>query len=102
MKGEELDIFTTQLTRVVPSKLKPESLKVKALIKEPATNELTDDPDHLENHEYYFEKEEHDNEQASEHPTYERRELIKSESEADEEQDSQKNNEPNPHLDIYV
>ena len=48
-----MDIFTTVLTRVVPVPIKPTRLRVKALAKEPATNELTDDVDHLENHEQY-------------------------------------------------
>jgi len=49
-----MDIFTTVLTRVVPVPIKPERLRVKALSKEPSTNELTDDIDHLENHEQYI------------------------------------------------
>jgi len=53
-----MDIFTTQLTRVVPVPIKPASLKVKALLKEAANSKLTQDPDHLENHEYYFTSEE--------------------------------------------
>lgn len=48
-----MDIFTTVLTRVVPVPIKPARLRVKALAKEPSTNELTDDLDHLENHEQY-------------------------------------------------
>jgi hypothetical protein len=48
-----MDIFTTALTRVVSLPIKPERLRVKALSKEPATNELTDDIDHFENHEQY-------------------------------------------------
>lgn len=48
-----MDIFTTVLTRVVPVPIKPERLRVKALEKEPSANALTDDADHLENHEQY-------------------------------------------------
>jgi hypothetical protein len=48
-----MDIFTTVLTRVVQTPIKPERVRVKALSKEPAMNELTDDHDHLENHEQY-------------------------------------------------
>lgn len=48
-----MDIFTTVLTRVVPVPIKPERLRVKPLEKEPSANELTDDADHLENHEQY-------------------------------------------------
>lgn len=49
-----MDIFTTALTRIRPSRIKPEKLKVKALSKEPNTPELTDDPNHLEDHNLYF------------------------------------------------
>ncbi|MCJ8294793.1 MAG: hypothetical protein MJK15_10340 [Colwellia sp.] len=53
-----MDIFTTQLTRIVPVPIKPASLKVKALLKEAANSKLNQDPNHLENHEYYFTSEE--------------------------------------------
>lgn len=49
-----MDIFTTQLTRVVPVPIKPANLKVKALLKEAAIGKLKEDLDHLENHDYYF------------------------------------------------
>ncbi|MCP4322450.1 MAG: hypothetical protein GY787_11500 [Alteromonadales bacterium] len=65
-----MDIFTTQLTRVVPVPIKPVSLKVKALLKEAANSKLTQDPDHLENHEYYFTTEEdqyHASQQQEQH-----------------------------------
>ncbi|MFQ3209305.1 MAG: hypothetical protein ACI9U5_001402 [Colwellia sp.] len=52
-----MDIFTTQLTRVVPVPIKPVRIKVKALLKDAANTKLSHDPDHLENHEYYFAKE---------------------------------------------
>lgn len=52
-----MDIFTTQLTRVVPVPIKPANLKVKALLKEAATSGLSQDPHHVENHEYYFNNE---------------------------------------------
>ena len=53
-----MDIFTTQLTRIVPVPIKPLRIKVKALLKDAANTKLSQDPDHLENHEYYFTKEE--------------------------------------------
>jgi len=53
-----MDIFTTQLTRTVPVPIKPTSLKVKALLKESANKKLSHDPDHLENHNFYFMAEE--------------------------------------------
>jgi len=49
-----MDIFTTLLTRVVPTPIKPTDLKVKALLKDAATGELKEDLDHVENHDYYF------------------------------------------------
>jgi len=52
-----MDIFTTQLRRIVPVPIKPATLKVKALLKDAASPKLKEDHDHLENHDYYFEKE---------------------------------------------
>ena len=49
-----MDIFTTALTKVRLTPIKPEKLRVKALNKEPETHELTEDFDHLENHDLYF------------------------------------------------
>ena len=49
-----MDIFTTALTKVVPVKIKPETLKVKALYKDTKAKPLSDDSNRLENHEYYF------------------------------------------------
>lgn len=49
-----MDIFTTQLTRVVPVPIKPAKLKVKALLKDAGAGKLKEDLDHLENHDYYF------------------------------------------------
>jgi len=60
-----MDIFTTVLTRVVPVPIKPERLRVKALEKEPSTNELTDDADHLENHEQYIDSSKDSSEQKN-------------------------------------
>jgi Na+-translocating ferredoxin:NAD+ oxidoreductase RnfG subunit len=57
-----MDIFTTVLTRVVQTPIKPERVRVKALSKEPAMNELTDDLDHLENHEQYVDLSKEDSE----------------------------------------
>jgi len=67
-----MDIFTTQLTRVVPVPIKPASLKVKALLKEAANSKLHQDPDHIEYHEYYFTQEE-----DQYHPSWQREEEKK-------------------------
>jgi hypothetical protein len=58
-----MDIFTTVLTRVVPVPIKPARLRVKALEKEPSANALTDDADHLENHEHYIDSSKDSSEQ---------------------------------------
>ena len=50
-----MDIFTTALTKVVTAKLEPKGLRVKALAKEPNIKPLSEDVNHLEEHEgYYF------------------------------------------------
>lgn len=49
-----MDIFTTALTKVRLTPIKPEKLRVKSLKKEAATKELSDDIDHLEDHDLYF------------------------------------------------
>ena len=59
-----MDIFTTQLTRVVPIPIKPASLKVKALLKEAGAGKLKEDLDHLENHDYYFGQRNSNNEEG--------------------------------------
>lgn len=114
-----MDIFTTQLTRIVPVPIKPASLKVKALLKDAASNKLSQDPDHLENHEYYFTSEDdqyHSSQQgagqeegsqqenireefASEHDELTTKKTI--ETENSDEQTDQKNNKPK-HLDLYA
>lgn len=63
-----MDIFTTALTRVRPSAIKPDKLKVKALSKEPNSHKLTDDENHLENHDLYFlDENKHSGEQQANH-----------------------------------
>ncbi|ALO35621.1 hypothetical protein CMT41_13530 [Colwellia sp. MT41] len=76
-----MDIFTTQLTRVVQIPIKPASLKVKALLKEAANSKLSDDANHLENHEYYF---------TSEEDKY-----HSSQQEADDKEESENSSETN-------
>ena len=69
-RGLLMDIFTTQLTRVVPLPIKPTHLKVKALLKEAATGQLTQDPDHLEHHDCYFISEAKYQENEQKHPDH--------------------------------
>ena len=110
-----MDIFTTQLTRVVPVPIKPANLKVKALLKEAANSELTQDPNHLENHEYYFNAEEDEYHSGQQNPEQDlekqqvKQGVEKSQgteestqdlSKSDGQEDS-KNDKPN-HLDLYA
>lgn len=90
-----MDIFTTALTRVVPVPIKSEKLKVKALLKESAINELTDDLDHLENHDSYFHFAVYDR-SGHQHQSHEQKGGNDGEN-----QDDKKGNEQE-HLDIFV
>ena len=101
-----MDIFTTQLTRVVPVPIKPANLKVKALLKEAGTGKLKEDPDHLENHDYYC------GEKKSEHEaTDEKNESTEKHADASEQDNKPKDKSKNgltesadgvQHLDIYI
>jgi hypothetical protein len=93
-----MDIFTTFLTRVVPVPIKPTSLKVKALLKEAGTSKLKEDPEHLENHDYYFIKKQTNDaneENEPESKSAEQKAEITDEQSA-ESKDGVK------HLDLYV
>ena len=107
-----MDIFTTQLTRVVPVPIKPASLKVKALLKDAGASKLKEDPDHLENHEYYFSKDQAETESEAKQ---QRHSQDNSQSKKDaaesiinecsnEKAAKQTNDETNKvkHLDLYV
>lgn len=91
-----MDIFTTQLRRVVQAPIKPSNNKVKAPTKEPASTELTEDFDHLEHHEKrVVQKSEHDqNERQGEPDAKEPQNKKVEESEDDSDKP--------PHLDIYI
>ncbi len=110
--AEELrmDIFTTQLTRVVPVPIKPASLKVKALLKEAANSKLHQDPDHVEYHEYYFTKEDdqyHPSQQREEEKKHaenfnNRIDAAQKTSEAKVEKKSNDDKGNTKHLDLYA
>ena len=106
-----MDIFTTQLTRIVPVPIKPTSLKVKALLKEAANSKLNQDPNHLENHEYYFTSEEdkyHSSEQKSDDQdecensanTDKDSSLALKDNDSEQGGNTDKNNDK--HLDLYA
>lgn len=96
-----MDIFTTQLTRVVPVPIRAETLKVKALLKEAATSKLKEDPDHLENHDYYIFSTDDENNNTQQNLADPRKKAKQAKSnEEEKEHDSDRANPP--HLDIYV
>jgi hypothetical protein len=96
-----MDIFTTQLVRVVPVPIKPANLKVKALLKEAGSSKLKEDPDHLENHDYYFFKNNKGNDKLKKHQ--QDGDSLKDEIEiADEKSTDQDSQENVKHLDLYV
>lgn len=86
-----MDIFTTQLTRVVPVPIKTTALKVKALVKEAETGKLKEDPDHLENHDYYFTT---DDQKAEQQAQKKQDEIVP--------ENSNKEEDGAEHLDIFV
>ncbi|WP_114327114.1 hypothetical protein [Candidatus Colwellia aromaticivorans] len=94
-----MDIFTTQLTRVVPVPIKPANLKVKALLKEAGTSKLKEDPDHLENHDYYFAGKQGDN-KANKENEQEPKPAEQQAGTTDEKSADSK--EKVKHLDLYV
>ena len=96
-----MDIFTTQLVRVVPVPIKPASLKVKALVKEAGTSKLKKDPEHVENHDNYFINEHTDNEADKDN----KQDVKLSEQETDVTDEQSIDAEPTEkvkHLDLYV
>ena len=96
-----MDIFTTQLTRIVPVPIKPENLKVKALLKEAAIGKLKEDSEHLENHDYVVSSDENtEDKNASEHNNQHKH--ARSESQEKDESIIKKDKDNNPHLDIFV
>lgn len=108
-----MDIFTTQLTRVVPVPIKTESLKVKALLKDAAIKKFKADTDEVEEHDYYLnlsqdEKEQHPPDENNDTP-----EKVVTSTEVgnktDQEQttsstkgEKDSDNNDIPHLDIYI
>ncbi|MEW6981846.1 hypothetical protein AAD001_04255 [Colwelliaceae bacterium 6471] len=97
-----MDIFTTQLTRVVQTPIKPASLKVKALLKEARIGKLKADHDHLENHEYYYLKKD---QQSQQHASSDNPQAFEQDADEDNPNDEvalDENGDPIHHLDIFV
>lgn len=100
-----MDIFTTQLTKVVQAPIKPATLKVKALLKEAGTTKLKEDHEHLENHDCYFREKENDKEKNQENSAAAETELIEQQVEAADEthvESISETKEKVKHLDLYV
>lgn len=75
-----MDIFTTVLTNVRPNPIKSEKRKVKGLKKEAETRELSEDLDHLEDHDLYF-IDDHSDENTDEKKQRQQKEHPQSENE---------------------
>ncbi|MBL4942030.1 MAG: hypothetical protein JKY81_10250 [Colwellia sp.] len=106
-----MDIFTTQLTRIVPVPIKPASLKVKALLKDAGAGKLKEDSDHIENHDYYFgenntDKEQHnakENEQTNASTVKQANSTLMSEKDqANPDSIVTESKDVVKHLDLYV
>ncbi len=104
-----MDIFTTVLKRVVPVPIKPASLKVKALLKEAKTSKLKEDPDHLENHDYYFGNDKNKQKESDQDKNIDDEQAEPTHVESASENDEGTNNEDITvsedgikHLDLYV
>ena len=99
-----MDIFTTVLTRVMPTPIKPASLKVKALLKEAATGKLKEDLDHLENHDYYFIPSSTEQGTNKEQHQAQSKDDEQSDNKVSKDEDSviTEGKDHKPHLDIFV
>lgn len=107
-----MDIFTTVLTRVVATPIKPTDLKVKALAKGAAANAVSDDIDGLEDSAVYqskkskiSDKESHSNdarsdaEETSAVPEDKTGLLVDT---FDDSESVSSEKDDKPHLDIYI
>ncbi|WDE03533.1 hypothetical protein SG34_019350 [Thalassomonas viridans] len=104
-----MDIFTTALTRVVPVPIKPEQLKVKALLKEARTRGLEQEMDHLEHAGSFFIPGYHpeQNQENAESRSQDHDQNAKAEKQAENvnagpEKSAEKPDDEPPHLDIFV
>ena len=113
-----MDIFTTQLTRVAPNRLKPEKLRVKGMLKESAAPSLDEEHDHIDEHEQTTLTEQHARQQykGDDDVTYEALKEDKNEGldrgsiEGNNKQHrstetnakNEDDDEPTHHLDIFV
>ncbi len=96
-----MDIFTTQLTRVVPVPIKSENLKVKALLKEAAIKKLKQDSDAAEEHDYYLDLSPKDEEESNaDDKLTEEKDALPQNNLHDDKAKEHDNEEP--HLDLYI
>lgn len=105
-----MDIFTTQLTKVRQTPIRPEKLRVKSLNKDVGTRALDDEKDHIEEsqrdiakaqqfeqHYSQAEKQQAEPQQTQENPNVEESLEKSSASKDDDDKDR-----PLEHLDIYI
>jgi len=93
-----VDIFTTQLTRVAPNRIRPEKLKVKSLAKDASSQSIEQEHDHLDGHEENTVTHQHAQKQFHEHHEQSAKEDLQQLPDSNEEDDEDKPH----HLDIFV
>lgn len=105
-----MDIFTTQLTRVVPVPIMPVSTKVKALSKEARTRALEQETDHQQTPEYVRAqqkklrkiKQQQDQQQQQATGQDDAASAQPTQANAATEQDTQQTKPETPHFDLFV
>lgn len=100
-----MDVFTTQLTKVRQTTIKPSQLKVKPLKKEGQTRSLDEEKDHLIGESDDYVENNHQSALTDEkNPTYENPHLTKKLTDKkDALRHSEENsNDPPEHLDLYI
>lgn len=100
-RSKFMDIFTTQLTRVSPNRIRPASQKVKNVAKEADTQALEEEHDHLDHHEESTVTHQHAEQQFHQHnSSHDGEEAIENKESAEKDHDTD-DEEPH-HLDIFV
>ncbi|MFD2166408.1 hypothetical protein ACFSJY_09015 [Thalassotalea euphylliae] len=99
-----MDIFTTQLTRVVPNKVEPSKLKVKNVTKESSLKAMDEEHEHLDEHEKNTVTHQHAEKQYQQHnaPDSTKEEDIEEQLEQVNRSMEGEEEIPKKHLDIFV
>ena len=99
-----MDIFTTQLTRVVPVPIKPEKLRVKAPAKEGAIKQVVKEKNPITEMSYVpvTDKEENENDRNQGKDDFAQEHASKGKKGNDEQATQKDKGDGTQHLDIYV